>query len=148
MKTTAAVDLVMQPELLWRSFVYHLRVSDVHYKLSKNKSASSLLFPARHRDSRPFYSLLIPAYRLRGQSGFSLAFHLPDLCEPLYLIAVENKMVNTAVKYFMGVLMIIDFLPDALSVYMRVSWEVCCYNNPQRSAFDLSFKAEGGGDEY
>lgn len=57
-------------------------------------------------------------------------------------------MVNTAVKYFIGVLMIIDFLPDALSVYVCVLLESCSYNNLQRAAFDLSFKDEGGSGEY
>lgn len=31
-------------------------------------------------------------------------------------------MVNRAVKYFMVLLMIIDFLPDALTVYVRVCY--------------------------
>lgn len=89
-------------------FTYHFCPSDVQYKLSKTRV---LLF---HRHIHFFILFLFLRIDTEGSQILlyilSIAFHLPDLCEPLSFIALENKVVNTAVKSFIGVLMIIDFL--------------------------------------
>lgn len=50
------------------SFTYHLCLFEVQYELSKSECAFSFLFLAHHRCPLFFYSLLIPAYWLAGQS--------------------------------------------------------------------------------
>lgn len=79
---------------------------------------------------------------------FSVAFHLSDLCQPLSLFAVGNKVVNIAVKYFMGVLMIIDFLPKALSVYVSVLWSRAVVITCRDQLLIYHLKMEGASGEY
>lgn len=78
-------------------FTYHLCLFDVQYEPSESKSAFFLLFLAHRWYLLFFYSLLIPAYWLGGQSDTVRCLSSAWPCEPLSFIAEENKVFNTAV---------------------------------------------------